>query len=60
MIKNIFFKKKNIKASKLFPKVKIVKDFLIKEVKPLHLATNGDLTFFDSIKYKSHAVKTKA
>ena len=60
MTKNIFFKKKNIKASKLFPNEKIYNDFLINEVKPLHIATKGDLTFFDSIKYKDYAKVSKA
>ena len=56
---NIFFKKKNIKARKLFPKNNI-KDFQIDEIKPLHLSNKNDLTFFDSIKYLSFAKQTKA
>jgi UDP-3-O-[3-hydroxymyristoyl] glucosamine N-acyltransferase len=57
---NIFFKKKNILSNKIFPKNIIKKNFIINDVKPLHLAEKNDLTFFDSIKYKSSAANTKA
>ena len=60
MGKNIFFVKKNIKISKLFPKHKLKKNFTIEEIKPLKTATKSDLTFFDSIEYKELAQKTKA
>ena len=60
MIKNIFFKKKNIKISQLFPKTSFTKDFIINDIKPLHKAYKNELTFFDSIKYKDIASKTKA
>ena len=36
------------------------KNFIINDVKPLYLAKKDDLTFFDSIKYKSDISKTKA
>ncbi len=58
MILNFFLKKKNISIKKIFPKIN--KNFIIKEIKPLHLAKKRDLTFFDSIKYKSQALKTNA
>ena len=59
MISNFFLKKK-IKANSLFPKHKIKNNFEIENVKPLHLASRNDLTFFDSIRYKSSANNTKA
>ena len=55
-----FFKKKNIKINNVFPKIKFKKNFTVNNIKPLHLAENKDLTFFDSIKYKNDAKKTKA
>ena len=58
MNKNIFFQKKNIKLKKIFPHVK--NNFLINDIKPLHLAKKFDISFFDSIKYKDDAIKTKA
>jgi UDP-3-O-[3-hydroxymyristoyl] glucosamine N-acyltransferase len=60
MDKFFFFKKKNINLKKLFPKIIIKKDLIIVDIKPLHLATSKDLTFFDSIKYKFEASRTKA
>ena len=59
-MKNFFFKKKNLKIKSLFPHINIDKNFIIKDVKPLSYAKQNDLTFFDSIKYKSEAVNTKA
>ncbi len=59
MISNFFLKKK-IKAKSLFPGHKIKNNFEIESVKPLHLASKNDLTFFDSIRYKSSANNTKA
>ena len=58
MNSNFFLKKKNININKIFPN--IVKNFVIKEIRPLYLANKNDLTFFDSIKYKSQAAKTNA
>ena len=60
MNENVFFKKKNVKISRLFPKTKFKKDFIIKNVKSLHSAKKNDLTFFDNIRYKDLALKTKA
>ena len=59
-MKKFFFKKKKLKLNLLFPQHKIKNNFLIESVKPLHLASKNDLTFFDSIKYKSSANNTKA
>ena len=55
-----FFKKKLIKISILFPKEKFENDVSNFNIKPLEEAGFGDLTFFDSIKYKNLALKTKA
>ena len=60
MNSNLFFKKKKVKAQKLFPNIKIKCDFDVNSVKPLHLASKKDITFFDSIKYKDEAFTTKA
>jgi len=59
MKKNIFFKKKNIKLSNLFPQFNSKIDFIVNDIKPLHLAKKNDLTFFESLKYKSIAINTK-
>ena len=55
-----FFKKNKIPINKLFPSNKFKKNILINDVKPLYLAKKNDLTFFDSIKYKTQASNTKA
>ena len=55
-----FFKKKNIKIKNLYPKKNFKSNFLISHIKPLNSAQKNDLTFFESIKYKSIAVNTKA
>ena len=60
MTSNIFFKKKNIKLGKIFPNIKTKKNFVINSIKPLNLAQNRDITFFDSIKYKEDLNKTEA
>ena len=57
---NQFFKKTNFKLNKLFPKINIKKNFNINEVKTLKVAEKYDVSFFDSIKYKEDAKKTKA
>ena len=57
---NIFFKKKNIKISKIFPNHNFKNDFKVNSVKPLVHAQKNDITFFDSIKYKKFALKTNA
>ena len=60
MKSSFFIPKKNIKISKIYKHIQKDNDFLINEVKPLHEAGKSDLTFFDNIRYKSAALKTKA
>ena len=60
MSSNFFFKKKNLKINNFFPKIIFKKPFEINHIKPLHLASKNDLTFFDNIKYKKDALQTKA
>ena len=55
-----FNKKKPIKLSKVFTKIKFEKNLLIKDVKTLDKATNNDISFFENIRYKELAIKTKA
>ena len=55
-----FFEKKIINIKKLFPKTKFKFNNNVKNVKTLKVAEENDLTFFDSIKYKSNAEKTQA
>ena len=55
-----FNKKKPIKLSKIFTKNKFEKDLLIKDIKTLDEATNNDISFFENIRYKELAIKTKA
>ena len=55
-----FFEKKIINIKKLFPKTKFKFNNIVKNVKTLKVAEENDLTFFDSIKYKSNAEKTQA
>jgi len=55
-----FFEKKKLKLNKVLLSNKVEKDFFINHTKPLRLAGKDDLTFFESIKYKQDAVKTKA
>ena len=55
----VFFKKeKSISINKIFPKVK--SNVKINNIATLNKSKKFDLTFFDSIKYKSFALKTKA
>ena len=55
----VFFKKeKSISINRLFPKVK--SNTKINDVVTLNKSKKFDLTFFDSIKYKSFALNTKA
>ena len=57
----IFFKKKkNVSFSSLFPNLKIKKNLIINNIRTLNKSTKNDLTFFNSIKYKSDALSTKA
>ncbi len=60
MKSSFFIPKKNIRISKIYKHIHKDNDFLINEVKPLHEAGKSDLTFFDNIRYKSAALKTKA
>ena len=55
-----FFKKKKYKIKNIFPNKNFKKNFSISNIRPLHLAGKSDLTFFDSIKYRFLAEKTKA
>ena len=60
MEENFFKKKKLINIDNLFPNLKLLKKTKINNIKTLNNSKKFDLTFFDSIKYKSAAVKTKA
>ncbi len=60
MKKPIFFKKKSLLASKIFPIVKFKNDIKIENISTLKKARKNDLSFFDSIKYKKFANQTKA
>ena len=51
MSSNLFFKKKKIRFSKIYPDIKISKDFIVNSIKPLRNAGINDITFFDSINY---------
>ena len=57
----IFFnRKKKIKLQKFFPNLDTKKNLEIKNIKTLKSSSKNDLTFFDSIKYRQDAMKTKA
>ena len=57
----IFFKKeKNPPINKLFPSLKFKKEAKFNNIKTLNKSKKFDITFFDSIKYKSLAATTKA
>ena len=56
----IFFKKKSYSIRNLYPNLKVKKNIKINDIKTLKNAKKSDLTFFDSIKYKLFATKTKA
>ena len=43
-----------------FFSIKIKKNFIVENIRPLNLAKQGDVTFFDNIKYKAEADNTKA
>ena len=61
MKSTIFFKKKSFfYISSLFPNLNFKNNIKITDVKPLHKSKKFDLTFFDSIKYKSLALNAKA
>ena len=57
---NLFFKKKKILINNVFKKYNLKKNFIINDIKSLSKSQKNDLTFFDSVKYKSEAIKTKA
>ena len=56
---NFFFKKKKVRIKSIFPDLKISKNFIINEIKPLIFAKKNDITFFDSIKYLEDVKNTK-
>ncbi len=60
MLSTVFFKKKSSLINNLFSDLKLKKNIKIKNIKTLLKSKKFDLTFFDSIKYKSHASNTKA
>ena len=60
MYSNFFFKKNKVTLKKLFNDIKFNKSYTLNNICPLNKAKKNDLTFFDSIKYKSLASKTKA
>ena len=60
MNSKIFFKKENIKLNSLFSGINLTNNYIINAVRPLHNAKKNDLSFFDSIKYKTEAENTKA
>ena len=60
MKKNVFFQKKNIKLTQLFPNLKFKKKIKVIDIKPLYSASENDITFFDSINYMTLASKTKS
>ena len=60
MLSTVFFKKKSCDISALFSDLKLGKNIKVNDVKTLEKSKKFDLTFFDSLKYKSHASITKA
>tara|TARA_B100000902_G_scaffold345047_1_gene350820 strand:+ start:849 stop:1376 length:528 start_codon:yes stop_codon:yes gene_type:complete len=60
MISNFFFKKKTVKIKDLFKNINSQNNFIINNITPLDRAVKNDLTFFDTIKYKTLAINTKA
>ena len=61
MQKVIFFKKKkSYFIGNLFPNIKFINNIKINDIKSLDKSNKFDLSFFDSIKYKSLASNTKA
>ena len=55
-----FLKKKKININKIYTNINFKKNFVINDIKPLEKAEEKDISFFDSIKYKTAAIKTKA
>jgi len=60
MKSNIFFKKKDIKINAIFKNYKFKKNFSVNSIKPLNSAEKEDITFLDSLKYKSDIRLTNA
>ena len=60
MLSTVFFKKKSCLINTLFSDLKSKKNIKINDVKTLRKSKKFDLTFFDSMKYKSDALVTKA
>ena len=60
MLSTVFFKKKSFLVDTLFSDFKSKKNVKINNIKTLIKSKKFDLTFFDSIKYKSDALTTKA
>ena len=60
MNSSFFFKKNKLKIKKVFNETSFKKDFIIENIYPLNKAEKNDLSFFDSLKYKSIAINTKA
>ena len=61
MVKNIFFKQEGpFLLSDLFNKIKFHKKIKIYDIKALSSASDRDLTFYDSTRYKEFVKKTKA
>ena len=54
-----FFEKKSYKIADLFPKTKFKNNKIFSNIKSLKFAKKNELTFFDSIKYKSLASELK-
>ena len=57
---NFFQKKKFLTIDKLFPNSNFLKKEKINDIKTLKKSNKNDLTFFDSIRYKDSALKTKS
>ena len=60
MLPIVFFKKKSSFINTLFSNFKSKKNTKVNNINTLKKSKKFDLTFFDSIKYKSHASNTKA
>ena len=60
MSANIFFERKGPYSIKDLFNLNNSKNFKIKDIKTLDKATKTDLSFFDSIRYKDFALRTKA
>ncbi len=60
MKSSIFFTKKKLSVNKLFPNLKFKKKLEFNNILPLNKSKKFDITFFDSIRYKSLASVTKA